>query len=474
MKKFTFLLLLFLVISCQNGILNVEDSSSFEEINPAEVETVLVDEPFVFLSETDFFKWSHIDKLEDRFKACEIPENQLKIMTTEALLKSILHYPLNYLIFAYNSSSQAIDLIMANSSLHKEFVTRPDVSSAFLNIFSKTSISFDSAGISKDYTNLSYVDEICFEYFIASDYINCLQTLEQKNLIKTVVEEKIKIRLEDEQYSVNSILPLIKISENKGLGIENRTYSTIQENPNEVSLHTPFGHILCGIDFPEYSPAEIVSITDCYEEHYPYAIVYRPASNQYNCHFFAWEPINPSGGNHWLNPYYGSIFQLSYFWTNDLFVNSTESEAEKVHYYQSDHSAIVLSSEDYISKWGNGPVMVHAPEYGPYNFMAYRHYYKTRTDLPANIIQITGDSIVSIGEANYYIQTLFSNSDMTYVWSVRYWNDSTNPYDLQQIVGDEYELICYDYGTFTIRVDGYYNGNHVAYGEKNINCIPDF
>ena len=475
-REISFLLSLFLIVSCQEDLLN-SDESALDNLDAiqTEMETVMIDEPFVFLSETDFDKWCHINEFENRVKACEIPEDQLKIMTTEALLKSILHYPLNYLYIAYDDPFEAIDIIMKYSTLHQEFVSRPDAAKTIMDSFKETTISFKENTVSKDYAVLTYVDEMFFEYFIASKHVKGFNTPELKSGLKEAIEKKIEERSDHELYSINSIVPLMLISEKECLGVKNMEYTVLRNINSSVTLYTYFGRILEGTVYSEYAPYEIVSITDCYEDHFPYATVYLPASKTYNCHFYAWEPVNPSGGNYWLERYNSRLaLQLGYFWTNDLYVSCSESEAEKVYYYNGDHSAVVLSNGDYISKWGQGPVMVHAPEYGPCGYnMSYRQYYKVRTDLPLNIIQISGDTVVYPDEANDYIASLY-NTPFTYVWSVRNWDNQTNTYSLHQVSSDEYQLTCLDYGVFTIRVDAYDNGQNVAYGELNVNCIPEF
>jgi hypothetical protein len=436
------------------------------------METVMVDKPFVFLSETDFDKWSHIDDIDNRFNECNIPESQLKIMTTEALLKSILHYPLNYLIFATTNPFKAIDYILEHSSLHKEFVERQDAVNAILNIFEETVVSFEETTVSKDYTRLTYIDEMFLEYFIASDYMKFLLSPEGKASLKRVVKEKIEERMNDKRYSYNSIEPLIRINDKEKLGITIKSYLATQEPFRSTTIYTYFGKVLYGDNRIEFSENEIASLTDCFTNCFPYATLVSPASNVYNCHSYAW--YNSTTSNTvWLEPIYNNVFQLGRYWTNDLYISCSESLAEKIYYYNGDHSAIKLSSGNYISKWGQGPLMEHAPDYGPiiYN-MTYRDYFRERTDLPLDVITITGNSIIHTNELNNYYRGTITYGSFNYVWSVEYWNDSTNPYTLQQVLDDQYQLTCYDYGIYTIRVDAYFNGNLIAYGELNINCIP--
>ena len=40
---------------------------------------------------------------------------------------------------------------------------------------------------------------------------------------------------------------------------------------------------------------------------------------------------------------------------------------DQVSYYDDDHSAILVEDGQYVSKWGQGPVVLHDPTYAPYN-----------------------------------------------------------------------------------------------------------
>lgn len=74
------------------------------------------DDPVVFLSEVETNFWAQTVSLDDRFKAFEVPASRLRMMTTEALAKSVLNYPLNYLVFAYDQK-EAVDLIINNRGI---------------------------------------------------------------------------------------------------------------------------------------------------------------------------------------------------------------------------------------------------------------------------------------------------------------------------------------------------------------------
>ena len=112
-----------------------------------------------------------------------------------------------------------------------------------------------------------------------------------------------------------------------------------------------------------------------YQTTYPQATYLATATQTYNCHFFAWHMSDGGSGVYWMNP--GSNNNnISKYWTDAYYGQVSSTNAAKIHYYSSDHSAIVSSvSGMYESKWGPMPLMRHAPDYGPYPNMSNRNYY---------------------------------------------------------------------------------------------------
>lgn len=88
--------------------------------------------------------------------------------------------------------------------------------------------------------------------------------------------------------------------------------------------------------------------------------------------------------------------------------------AEKIFYYQGDHSAVISTIDigEYESKWGSGPLMRHAPNYGPdtYN-MDYRKYYRRNIDL-------SGPQLIN-GQSTYTLSGSYSNASVS-------WTSSSN------------------------------------------------
>jgi hypothetical protein len=148
-----------------------------------------------------------------------------------------------------------------------------------------------------------------------------------------------------------------------------------------IDLFTPNGTVVKGIYLAEFSQSEIDSRTQTIAAAYPNATVLANASQTYNCHSYAFN-LSEGGSNVvWVNRIKddGSA-NLTNYWTDGSYIEvCNDNIGDKIHYYSGDHTAIKSPtvSGKYESKWGPGPRMRHAPDYGPPDYiMANRRYYK--------------------------------------------------------------------------------------------------
>ncbi len=194
------------------------------------------------------------------------------------------------------------------------------------------------------------------------------------------------------------------------------------------TIHTRGGQSVQVQINPEYTQRILNQLLDDAIDDYPNATYVAPPTLTYNCHFYAWcKTDSLVSGNYWLNQYIVTnqdtathLANLSKFWTDDCYGETTEPNAEKIFYYNSDHSAVDAPSvvDKYISKWGAGPVMMHAPGYGPYLNMHQRCYYYDSYNPAHNPIVTYGTITCSNGTgtigvgvaANYFTPFHTSNS----------------------------------------------------------------
>ncbi|NLD22460.1 MAG: hypothetical protein GX664_08355 [Bacteroidales bacterium] len=416
-----------------------------------------IDEPFVFLAEKDFKAWTGIASLEDRFEACQIQQKSLNAMTTDALVKSILHYPLNYLIFAYNNPMDAVELVLTHSNLHKELLQRNNAANTLIEYFANMDIdlNMDDLSYDKTYQIVNYEDEIFLEYLIASGTIKDIDNPDVTKKLFTIVEDKIKERTKDKTtYSEYSIRPLyaIKNKHTPALLLSNTSY-----------VYTYFGQALGVQAKQELSTSEINRITNIYAAEYPAATVIRPASNTYNCHSYAW--FDQSTNNHyWLNSVApNGELQLQRYWTDDYYCLTTETNAERVFYSSGDHSAIPINTTMYISKWGQAPLMEHAPNYCPY-ISTNTQYYQHRTSFPYNItLSIVGDNPIDINTIHTYSLPHYYHG-MNITWTSEPLPGLSGNYQLTMNNDGSCSFSTDTPGAYYLNVEGYTNNDLIVSG----------
>ncbi len=239
---------------------------------------------------------------------------------------------------------------------------------------------------------------------------------------------------------------------------------------SSVTIHTFFKQSLTGFDLDEMSNTEIITRTNAAVTLHPNAILRGAATNKYNCHSYAW--YNSSLTNDvWINATYNNSFQLSKFWTNDLYVSCAQSSAEIVYYSNGDHSAIVLPNGKYLSKWGPGPLMEHEYYDCPYDYSSLQ-YYAERTTPLTQFTTINGNSSVYVNQNNIYSFDSYYN--MSFSVHMQYMeSDYPLPCTLNQIDSGIYYLTCDDPGYYTITVEGYRNGYCIARAVKGIVAWPN-
>lgn len=469
------------LISCQQNLVpdQQEITASADEVMTRTYSTgkVTPDDPVIFLPATNMKAWTDIESLEDRFEACRVSETRLNNMTTEALVKSMMNYPLNYLVFVYNDPKIAINLIIENSPLHQEFLSRIDAAEVFVNMYASAELdmNLDKSNYDGDYTSLSYTNTMFMDHFIGADVLQGLRNTSIKQKLTDAVSEKLLSRLQNTNiFSMFSIEPLLTIDKVESLGvasISTRAYVT-----STVTVYTSWGQEITAYTMSSTSSTEAAQMENQARLEYPSAIVRGPATWSYNCHSYAWH--NSSTENDvWINSYLSdpSDLQLERYWENDLYIKSDDltPDVEKVFYLNGDHSAILLPNGNYQSKWGAWPLMEHALHDCPYNSTQIQ-YFKKRPDQYI-YLTISGQTPVVTHQNYTYnvsVPAGFANIDLE--WEVRFM-DAPSPTPFNLIVspnGRSASLTCQDYGLFKIVVKGYRNDKLMALGQLGVISMP--
>ena len=425
------------------------------------------------VSETNL--WT-IGPIEERFKACDVSESIVGSMSTESLVRSIIDYPLNYLMIVYDNPQDAVDLIVSNSVLHRELIRRDNAAEKLISLYVITEISCaDDEKADSERVFVSLSSALFLDAFLSSKWIAQIINNNWDEL-RRIVYSKIENRLlRPDLFSVSSIRPLFDICESYKFPIDSilKPVRSGGDIIGYTTLYTPKNHQpLQGIIRSELTDYEIESYNSQLCNAYPSAVMIAPSSARYNCHSYAWNDQSTSNAV-WLNAYDSqNVFQLQKYWIDDHYTERiTEANATRAYYSSADHSAIITGTNQYLSKWGSGPLMQHAQSYSPYstNRMAY---YCSWDDVEIEYgITINGDAQVQVNTFTEF-SISHTNSRRTYVWTITYMNDPSmsDTFDLELITdrfpSTRYKLKCKQYGAYSIRVDEYEQDTHMAYGEK--------
>lgn len=139
----------------------------------------------------------------------------------------------------------------------------------------------------------------------------------------------------------------------------------------------------------DYTDLEKAQILYNFTNYYQNVTVLSEATRTYNCHNYAWYMTegHPSS-KYWMDPVTPNTLDanVSKFWTNDAFEETTSSVYDKIVYYNSTntsndikitHSAVVSSVPGYYeSKWGRLPLVRHLPDDVPDSYGTTKRYFK--------------------------------------------------------------------------------------------------
>ena len=421
---------------------------------------------FDYSSAIDTSAWKYMQNLDYRFAACDYSESEIKHKTTEALVKSVLDYPLNYLVLFYDNPENVVSLVVSRSKIHQELLKRIDAVDILLDYYADADIDFNIPKRSKDdYSDLPYPDVMFLEAFLASDFI-APRLSEKRMKVSSIVSSKFGERLSDkEQYGMMSMKSILKLSNEFGIHTDFKTSSRSGGTISDTTIYTPLNHQpLEGIIREDMTNAEKLQIQQAVVSQYPGATIVHESTYKYNCHSYAWYSQSIDN-NVWLNRYSSSgEFQLAKYWTNDLYVRTDAPYAIKAYYPNSDHSAVVESSNTYVSKWGSGPLVRHSPGYCPYVTTGMQYYFIPRDVECECSLSVGGNGQVMMGEVNTF--SVKPKTGATYRWTVEYMLDpsASNASEINHINDYTVRLKCNQAGAYNLRVDEYYGNVNTAYG----------
>lgn len=182
------------------------------------------------------------------------------------------------------------------------------------------------------------------------------------------------------------------------------------------------GTAISSLTLSEFTPTEITAYNNAANAQYAYLGVtfLDNSSQQYNCHSYAWHLREGNTNRVWINNAYENdsdpnncypqTYNIHTYWTDGCFVQvCNEADADKVHYYCGDHSAVKSTTHPgyYESKWGPLPVYRHTLLGVAYNSPSSHNFYAST--------KITGDLFsLCTGTRTFSVKNI---SGASYTWT---------------------------------------------------------
>jgi hypothetical protein len=157
------------------------------------------DVPYEFPVKPGTPEWVKFQTHEEMLQACQIPENVLKNISSDALAKTCLEYPLFIDMIAYSTFNEGIERVVKQFNGLQELLGRKDAGKSLMSIYSDTS----SAKLDRMFF-YSY-----FEMLLShDDVLKKLTNADKKALMKASLRRYRERRMNPEVYGPVSLTPV--------------------------------------------------------------------------------------------------------------------------------------------------------------------------------------------------------------------------------------------------------------------------
>jgi len=303
-------------------------------------------------------EWIELGRKTNRLEACQIPEDVLNSMTTEALALTVVDYPYLSDIFVFNNPQEGLEYIRMNFNGLDTLLKRKDGAQTLLKMYKKTKAKHQ---VDKD------------------DYKAFIERLKIESLL---IRKEMKNQIKDERIDTDEVYQSMIMGAAYSVG---SGYSKDGAKYSPKTITTPNGSEVSAFSvliFDAFSYTDLQAYKDNIESRYPSTTFISDATQNYNCHSYAWYSQNSSTNKIWLN-------DPSMFWQDGSYEMTIRPTVSNRVYYYTDHSAIVKGTLYYpgstnvdptkinvISKWGHECLIEHTIDASPYYFpsVGLRYY----------------------------------------------------------------------------------------------------
>ena len=209
-----------------------------------------------------------------------------------------------------------------------ELKKRTDAAEKLLDLYENVNV----ATLNSDKENIETYPNIKLGYLELILSSGEFESLYQGNLLQrlNILHEK---KFNEKRISNNNSFFSLRHSEL----LQNKIQESKAKDSLKVRIFTKCGKPLIAYIISEMTSQEIAELNSFTIKTYPNATFLSNSSATYNCHSYAWN-VSDGGIKYWINE-----SSISKYWTDDYYSETTEDNAVKINYYDSDHSAVVSS-----------------------------------------------------------------------------------------------------------------------------------
>lgn len=160
--------------------------------------------PYDFPVKPGMEEWKNFETGEEMLDACQIPEEILKNMTTQALAETCMNYPLYINYLAHNDERMGIKLMINSFNGLRELSKREDGAKELINLYNKIPILNTKSKTKDEY--LPY-RTIFVELILGDNTFVSKMTTDDLTRLKAIVLDKYQDKIDNQNtYSLYNTL----------------------------------------------------------------------------------------------------------------------------------------------------------------------------------------------------------------------------------------------------------------------------
>lgn len=286
-----------------------------------------IDTPYDYPVRPGMPEWAEFTDHQQMIDACEIPENILCVMSTEALVETVLDYPLLITLYAYEDFSEGFYVLANEFNGMQELLQRPDGAEVLMERYINPVLTPHSL-FSKTEPNLvnGFSDSIHLGIILSQPEIS---------------EQLSSLSMKATQIKASPIVP-------EPIHGGDPIYGS-------WGTKTPRGTTVPLTRYTDMLDSDRTTLHNWVATVYPNAARLGQATYNYNCHSYAW--YNQSTSNQYWMPV------PSYYWQDGSYTQisaSNKQNGDKLYMngIYGDHSGVINGPNSNIgltyirSKWG--------------------------------------------------------------------------------------------------------------------------